>query len=663
MAKQKPTSDSTPSKKNLLSKIRSPKDLKKLPVEQLPVLAGQIREAICDQVSKTGGHLAPNLGVVELSIALHYVFDFSYDRLLFDVGHQCYPHKLLTGRAKLLPKLRQRGGMAGFPEPQESPYDLFSVGHAGTAISTAVGMARADELLGQNDRRVAALIGDASIVNGVAMEGLNNAGTLKRQFLVVLNDNGMSIAKPQGALAGYFDRIRVNPHFGDLKKRAREVLKHIPGGSALEELTHRAGDMMKAAITTGHMFEQFGLLCLGPIDGHDLPTLIDMLEEVKDFDRPILLHCKTVKGKGFDFTAGDPTKFHSPKPFVVEGCRVELKSSGRSFTTAFADAMIDLMQRDEKIFSVTAAMPDGTGLNKVMSQFPNRTLDTGICESHAVDMCAGMAKAGLKPFFAVYSTFLQRGLDQVFQEVALQGLSIRLALDRAGYVGGDGAVHHGFMDISMLSSLPGVVMLAASDEPNLRAGLEFMRTYDQGCTVIRYPRDSVASPPVQAEVPPYELGKAHLIKPAHSGRADAAVLAYGVMVYEALTAAEELGQQGYDVAVYDARFAEPVDIQLVEQLIQTGTPIITVEDHALAGGFGAKVLEACNDQRLATDLIHRLAMPKRWVYQDSRANQLAEAGLDASGIARAIRQFLSRDDLPALRIHVEGSHQRQQVAR
>lgn len=664
MAKQKPTSASARSKKNILSKIRGPKDLKKLPVEQLPALAAEIREVICDQVSKTGGHLAPNLGVVELSIALHYVFDFSCDRLLFDVGHQCYPHKLLTGRAKLLSKLRQRGGMAGFPEPSESPYDLFSVGHAGTSISTAVGMARADELLGQNDRRVAALIGDASIVNGVAMEGLNNAGTLKRQFLVVLNDNGMSIAKPQGALAGYFDRIRVSPHFGDLKKRAREVLKHIPGGSALEELTHRAGDMMKAAITTGHMFEQFGLLCLGPIDGHDLPTLIDMLEEVKDFDRPILLHCKTVKGKGFDFTAGDPTKFHSPKPFVVEGCRVELKSSGRSFTTAFADAMIDVMTRDEKVFSVTAAMPDGTGLNKVMAQFPDRTLDTGICESHAVDMCAGMAKAGIKPFFAVYSTFLQRGLDQVFQEVALQGLPVRIALDRAGYVGGDGAVHHGFMDISMLSSLPGVVMLAASDEPNLRAGLEFMRAYDAGCTVIRYPRDNVASLPVQAEVPPYELGKAHLIKPASNPvYGDAVILAYGVMVYEALAAIEDLQPQGYDVALYDARFAEPVDIQLLEKVIQAGTPIITVEDHALVGGFGAKVLEACNERRLATDLIYRLAMPKRWSYQDSRGNQLAEAGLDASGISRAVRNILSERETPSLRIHVEGGRQAQQIAR
>lgn len=642
----------------LLPAIHGPGDLKKLSVDQLPKLAQEIRQAICDQVSKTGGHLAPNLGVVELTIALHYVFDFAQDRLLFDVGHQCYPHKLLTGRFGLLPKLRQRGGMAGFPEPLESEYDLFSVGHAGTSISTAVGLARGDQIQGRDNRTVA-LIGDASIVNGVAMEGLNNAGTLKRQFLVVLNDNGMSIAKPQGALAGYFDRFRVSPHFEDFKKRAHEVLKRLPGGSTIEEAYHRFGEMTKAALAHDHLYDHFGLMCLGPIDGHDLPTLVDMLQEIKDLDRPILLHCKTVKGKGFDFATGDPTKFHSPKPFVVEGCRVEVKNSGRSFTTAFADAMIDVMNRDEKVFAVTAAMPDGTGLNHVMAKFPDRTLDTGICESHAMDMCAGMAKAGLKPFFAVYSTFVQRALDQVFQEVTLQGLPVRVCLDRAGYVGGDGAVHHGFMDISIFAALPGVVLLAASDEPNLQAGLEFMRTYDAGCSVIRYPRDNVAQTPLQTTVAPYELGKAALVrgpKSTNNGtHPDLAILAYGVMVYQANTAIDELHQQGYNVALYDARFAKPIDIELIKQLLSAGTPILTVEDHALAGGFGAQVLEACNSHGLATDQVYRLGMPDRWVYQDSRAGQLEQTGIDAAGISRKVRQILHRDapTKPAVGIHVD----------
>ena len=641
---------------DLLRHIQGPADLKKLSVDQLPDLAKEIRTAICDQVAKSGGHLAPNLGVVELTIALHYVFDFGHDRLLFDVGHQCYPHKLLTGRLDLLPKLRTKGGMAGFPEPSESPFDLFSVGHAGTAISTAVGMARGDALNGQVDRKSVALIGDSSIVNGVAMEGLNNAGTLNRQFLVVLNDNGMSIAKPQGAMSSYFDRVRVSPTYSDFKKRAHEVLKRIPGGSALEGLYHKAGEMMKSAFLTGHMFEQFGFVCVGPIDGHDLPTLVDMLNEVKDFDRPVLLHVKTIKGKGFDFSEGDATKFHSPTPFVVEGCRVELKKGGRSFTTAFADAMIDMMHKDEKVFAVTAAMPDGTGINKVIAQFPERTLDTGICESHAMDMCAGLAKTGIKPFFAVYSTFVQRALDQVFQEVSLQGLPVRVCMDRAGYVGGDGAVHHGFMDITIFRPLPGVVMLAVSDEENLVAGLEFMRAYDAGASFIRYPRENVPDEPVVKDVPAYKLGKGVFIKrtgdrkdpvsatPDTSGgrhpTPDLALFAYGTLVYDAATAMKELEQQGYDIALYDARFAKPVDVELVEALIKQNIPVLTIEDHALAGGLGAAVLEALSDRRVSSDLVYRSAMPEKWLHQDSRAGQLADAGLDAAGIARKVRQIL-----------------------
>ncbi len=644
---------------SLLPAIHSPADLKKLDIEQLPDLAQEIRQAICDQVSRTGGHLAPNLGVVELTIALHYVFDFSRDRLLFDVGHQCYPHKLLTGRLPLLGKLRTSEGMSGFPEPKESPYDLFSVGHAGTAISTAVGMARGDQLLGHGDRRAVALVGDASIVNGVALEGLNNAGTLKRQFLVVLNDNGMSIAKPQGAIASYFDRVRVSATFGDIKKRAHEVVKRLPGGSILEEMYHRGGELLRAAIAHDHMFEHFGLVCVGPIDGHDLPTLVDMLGEVKDIDRPILLHCKTVKGNGFDFSTGDPTTFHSPKPFTVEGCRVELKSSGRSFTSAYADAMIELMQRDEKVFAVTAAMPDGTGLAKVMSELPERTLDTGICESHAMDMCAGMAKAGVKPFFAVYSTFSQRALDQVFQEVALQGLAVRVCMDRAGFVGGDGAVHHGFMDVAMFRVFPGAVLLAASDEPTLRAGLEFMRQYENGPSFIRYPRDEVAPHPLQDNPPPFELGKANLVRPARGARPELAIMAYGTLLYNAVAAVDELAPQGYNIALYDARFAKPVDITLIADLIEQRVPILTVEDHLITGGFGSAVLEACNEHGLPTTGIHRLGMAEQWVAQNSRRRQLADAGLDAAGIARKARLILDENGVvasPRIAVAVNAVH-------
>ena len=369
----------------LLPTIAGPADLKKLSVDQLPQLAKEVREAICDQVAKSGGHLAPNLGVVDLTIAMHYVFDFGHDRLLWDVGHQCYTHKLLTGRQHLLGKLRQRGGMAGFPEPRESDYDLFSVGHAGTGISTAVGVARGDTLAGQgwapdNDagRRVAVVIGDASIVNGVAMEGLNNAGVLHRQFLVVLNDNGMSIAKPQGAVAAYFDRVRMSPGYGEFKKAAREFVKHVPGGQALADLYHRAGEVSKTLAHEVHAngwFEHFNLVTVGPVDGHDIRALVEVLNEAKQFDRPMVLHVKTVKGKGFAFAEQDSCTFHSPSAFSMlddlenEGCRVELKKGGRSFTAAFGDAMADLMARDPKVVACTAAMPDGTGIAKGLGEW------------------------------------------------------------------------------------------------------------------------------------------------------------------------------------------------------------------------------------------------------------------------------------------------------
>ncbi len=633
--------------KPLLPDIHDPADLRKLEASQLPQVAEELRNAICEQVSRTGGHLAPNLGVVELTIALHYVFDFSHDRLLFDVGHQCYPHKLLTGRMPLLGQLRSKGGMSGFPEPSESNYDLFSVGHAGTSISTAVGLARADTLLGQSDRRVVSLIGDASIVNGLAMEGLNNAGTLKRQFLVVLNDNGMSIAKPQGALSHSFDKVRIHHRYGDFKKRAHEILERIPGGEALEGIYHRASEALKAAVFDGHFFSQFGLLCVGPADGHNLEDLVEILTEVKDLDRPLLLHCKTIKGKGFDFATGDPTAFHSSKPFRLDGCRVEVKSSGRSFTSAFADCMLDVMARDEKVFSVTAAMPDGTGVNKLIEQYPERTLDTGICEGHAMDMCAGMAKAGIKPFFAVYSTFAQRALDQVFQEVALQGHPVRICMDRAGYVGGDGAVHHGFMDIALFKPFPGAVLLAASDEPNLIAAVEFMREYEAGPSFLRYPRDSVAADPLQAEVPPFVLGKANLVLSTREDIPQIAVMAYGASVYEAREALLPLRAQGYDIALYDARFAKPIDMELVRSLIHDGVPILTIEEHSLTAGFGGSILEACSDEGLSADLVRRMGMPERWIGQDSRSNQLADAGLDSEAIELRIQKIIDeRDILP-----------------
>ncbi|BAM04922.1 1-deoxy-D-xylulose-5-phosphate synthase [Phycisphaera mikurensis] len=668
----------------LLTPDLAPADLRRMTVPQMETLAEEIRQAIIAQVMASGGHLAPNLGVVELTMALHRVFDFRHDRLLFDVGHQCYVHKLLTGRLGMLPKLRQKGGMAGFPEPGESPWDLFAVGHAGTGISTAVGMAVGDdfeagvrgrdgaETAEPHGRKVAVLVGDASIVNGVSLEGLNAAGTLKRQFLTVLNDNGMSIAHPQGALANYFDHVRVSRRYRGIKRRAKGFIDRLPGGEPapgkpglIEDLYQRGSDVMKALVRRGHMFEHFGHLCLGPVDGHDLSWLIEVLEEVRLINRPVLLHVKTTKGKGFREAEGDATRFHSPAAFrlvAVEGgsdiprpatpsqvamnaCRVEHAKKGRSFTAAFADALADRMAADPSIVAVTAAMPDGTGLAEVARRHPQRVIDTGICESHAADLCAGMAKSGVRPFFAVYSTFSQRAFDQFFQEVSLQGLAVRVCMDRAGYVGGDGAVHHGFLDVSLFRGLPGAVLLAASDEPNLVAALRFMADRDESATFLRYPRDTVAEQPAQASVPPFVLGRANLVSPArggHAGRPEIAVLAYGTVVQQCRSALAVLREHGHEPALYDARFAKPVDVDLLRELLGSGVPVLTVEDHALAGGFGAAVLEAAHAEGLDTRLVKRLAMPEAWAGPDSRDAQLGDAGLDPASIAEAARGMLAK---------------------
>jgi 1-deoxy-D-xylulose-5-phosphate synthase len=640
---------------SLLATINSPADVRRLAIDDLPRLAQEIRGAIIEKVSRVGGHLAPNLGVVELTLAMHYVFDFAHDRLLFDVGHQCYPHKLITGRRDMLEGLRTRKGMAGFPAPSESPFDLFSVGHAGTAISTAVGMARGDTLRGEafhskdrpGGRRVVSLIGDASIVNGVAMEGLNNAGTLGRQFLVVLNDNGMSISRPQGAVAQYFDRLRLSHLYGDLKKGAGRVLKRVPGGSLVREAYHKLGEATKAVYAEDSWFERFGLLTVGPIDGHDFPTLIEFLAEARDFDRPMVLHVKTIKGKGLSAAERDATTFHSPSAFrIVEdddapdpasACRVEVSSGARSFTSAFGEAMQDLMARDASVVACTAAMPDGTGLTRVLAEYPDRAWDVGICESHAMDMMAGLAKTGFKPFFAVYSTFLQRAFDQAFQEAALQSLPVRLCLDRAGLVGGDGAVHHGFCDVALLRTLPGACVMAAIDEPSLRAALDFMLWHDEGLSAVRYPRDAVDTRLAGQPCPPFVLGEARCLTPeCASVLPEVAVLAFGTLAMHALDAARALAGETC-VGVWDARFAKPVDRVLLRRLLEARVPVITLEDHSTIGGFGAGVLDAASDMGLDASRVTRLGLPDAWVHQDSRAQQLAEVGLDVPGLCRVIR--------------------------
>jgi 1-deoxy-D-xylulose-5-phosphate synthase len=636
----------------LLDTIQSPTDLRKLSLDELSQLATECRARIVDAVSANGGHLASNLGVTELTIALHHVYDFGPhpagpDKLLFDVGHQCYVHKMLTGRAAQFSTLRKKGSVGGFPMPEESPYDLFAVGHAGTAISTAVGIARADQLL-KKSSHVVAVVGDASIVNGMAFEGLNNAGTLRRQLLIILNDNGMSISKPQGALAGYLERIRISTTYQEAKHLAQRLVGALPSsiGNTVEAVLHHVKEGFKSGIWPGQIFESLGLKYMGPLDGHDLPGLVQTFAELKDVDAPILLHVKTVKGKGYEIACDEPTKFHSPASFQVNGCRVEIKSSGRSWTTAFADACIELAQKDSRVVALTAAMPDGTGLSKFEKAIPDRYFDTGICESHLVGMAAGMAKSGLKPIAAIYSTFLQRAFDQAWQEVALNGLPVVFAMDRAGFVGDDGAVHHGFMDQAFLRPIPGMTLMAPSDEAELKRALAFALTLD-GPSAVRYPRDAV--PPCNFHDIVEDALKGQASADYLPGRSrtlrhgpDATLIVYGALVPQAFGAAQELESEGVSVAIVDARFCKPIDGPMLERTLRPNHPVLTIEDHSLQNGFGSAVLEYATAHALPTRWLTRLGHPDRLIPHATRPQQLHEVGLDAAGIARATRDAIRR---------------------
>jgi 1-deoxy-D-xylulose-5-phosphate synthase len=635
----------------LLDAIRIPTDIRRLSMEELTVLASEIRDSIVQSVSKNGGHLASNLGVAELTIALHYVYDFGPyptgpDSLLWDVGHQCYAHKMLTGRSAMFPTLRKKGSVSGFPSPEESPYDLFAVGHAGTAISTAVGMARGADLL-RKPGNVVAVVGDASIVNGLAFEGLNNAGTLKRQLLIILNDNGMSISHPQGAFSQYLERIRVSTTYGEAKRLAEKFVGRLPQtvGHTVEQVWRHVTDGVKSAIWPGKIFETLGIKYFGVLDGHDLPGLIDMLAEIKHVQAPVLLHLKTVKGNGYEIASSEPTKFHSPSAFQVSGCRVEiLKGPGKSWTTAYADAMIALAKSDPRVVALTAAMPDGTGLSKFEKEFPARYLDTGICESHLTAMAAGMAKAGLRPYAAIYSTFLQRAFDQVWQEVTLNNLPVCFCMDRAGYVGDDGAVHHGFMDQAFLRPLPGIVLMAPSDEAELNRAVRLALSLET-VSAIRYPRDNVPDknledviePSLQPDArQPWQAGRSRVLREG----SDATLIVYGALAESAMAAAAELSNDSIDVEIVDARFCKPLDAEMLSRVLRPGHPVLTLEDHSLQSGFGSAVVEHAVVNHLPTQSITCLGMPDRLVAHATRKQQLAEVGLDVPGIVASIRAAL-----------------------
>lgn len=642
---------------SLLDQIYSPTDVKALTLEQLPELAEDVRQRILEVVGRGGGHLTSNLGVTELTIALHRVFDFKQDRLLWDVGHQCYPHKLLTGRHQRFDTLRKQGGISGFPDIAESEYDLFNVGHAGTSIATAIGMARADQMVGR-DACTVAVVGDASIVNGVAFEGLNQVGTLKRQFLVVLNDNEWGISPTQGGFAEYLAKFRASDFYEDMKARTKRLLPKLPllGKPVFDMIAHLK-EGIKATVSPGQVFEALGLQYVGPVDGHDIKHLIEILEVLKKSHHPVLLHVHTVKGKGCDWAKADPGKYHSPQPFSVEGGKVMIKSGGgKSWTSAFVEALMELAEKNDRIYAMTAGMPDGTGLNIFQERFPDRCRDIGIAESCTVDIAAGMAKGGMRPVAAIYSTFLQRAFDQVFQEVVLQGLPVMFCLDRAGLVGGDGAVHHGFLDITYLRGFPGIVLMAPADEWELKEALKLGLTLDRACA-IRYPRENVPVPISNGFK--FELGKSCRLR---SGD-DATILCYGVTAIEGLAAADLLSAGGVEVTVINARFAKPVDRNMVREAFTSDAPVITVEDHSIAGGFGSIVLETAAELGVTNPRVIRLGIPQdRFIAHGSRAGQLAECGFDATGIAAAVHTLLESDSTKTVIPHTitssrEASHE------
>ena len=512
--------------------------------------------------------------------------------------------------------------------------DQFYVGHAGTSISTAMGLAVGDSMLNR-ESAVVAFVGDASIVNGLAFEGLNNAGLLKRQFLVVLNDNSMAIDVTQGAFAKYLARLRTNHTLENLRRRGEAIIEHIPLiGKSMHEMIRHLKQAVKSALWPDIIYEQMGFTYLGPVDGHDIKTLVSILKRLRDVNHPVLLHAYTQKGRGYELASQDPCAFHSPSPFVIEsGKAVPTSGAGqRTWTAAFSDSLIELAVGDERIVALTAAMPDGTGLDRFKERFPERYFDVGIAESHAVAMAAGLAKSGLRPVVAIYSTFLQRGFDQVFQEVALQNLPIIFCMDRAGLCGSDGAVHHGFTDIAWMRALPGMTLMAPADEAELRAAMDLALTLP-GPSAIRYPRDAVR--PAIGPPEPFQLGRSRVLRLG----VDATIIGYGVTAASGFDAAERLAaEDNLQCEVISARFAKPIDTAMIQRVLARGRPVIVVEDHALAGGFGSCLADAAVEMGADTRKVVRLGLPDQWIEAAPRREQMAGVGIDADGIARAVRE-------------------------
>ena len=631
---------------SLLETINGPEDLQGLSVEQLNQLADEMREFITHSVSQTGGHLASNLGVVDLTLAMHRAFDFSKDRLLWDVGHQCYAHKILTGRKAMFNGLRQEDGLSGFPNPAENDCDVFSVGHAGTSISTALGMALGAQHRG-SDEKIVALVGDASIVNGLSFEALNNLGLVKRQLLVVLNDNSMAIDVTQGAMAKYLSKVRLSHTYEDIRQTTNRILEHLPLiGKRMEEAVENFKRTLRMAITPSRLFESLNIPYFGPVDGHDIESLIDLFEAISHLHTPAILHVYTKKGKGYDPADDNPRKYHSTGPFEVNGSNNPQKK-GRSFTQAFGDALVKVGETNANVVAITAAMSDGTGLVKFREQFKSRFYDVGIAESVGVDIAAGMAKQGLRPVVCIYSTFLQRGFDQLFQEVAQQNLPVTFCIDRAGVVGDDGPTHHGLLDIGMLRMLPNFAIAAPADEYEMNQALSLAVNGDQPYA-IRYPRDTVPLIEENTAVP-YALGKSAVIR---DGDSEFVIVTIGPILAEAVEAAKILEKDGISVTVVNARFAKPIDPAIID-CFERGKTLIIAEDASVTGGFGSAVIEKAletartKNSPVMHDSIGRTVLlggPDSFIRPAKRSRQLEWMGIGAIQIAETIKNMNSQSE-------------------
>ncbi|HKD37083.1 MAG TPA: 1-deoxy-D-xylulose-5-phosphate synthase [Pirellulales bacterium] len=617
----------------ILPMIESPRDLKRLSVAELNQLAAEMREALCNVLSHRTAHFASNLGVVELCLALHTTFDFSRDRLIWDTGHQIYPHKLITGRYRDFSSIRTKGGLMGYPNPQESDYDLFMTGHAGCSVSTVLGLRSGDELLGASDRHAVAVIGDGALPSGIVFEALNNSGGPKKKLLVILNDNKMSICPRVGSVADYLDRVRTNKLYTGLKRDVVSVLNKLPlVGDPVERLLAKIKETIKIGLHGGMLFESLGFRYFGPVDGHSIRHLRKYLEMVKNAEGPVLLHVVTEKGHGFKPAAEDPVYFHTPAPFERdEEDVVSIKASkSRAYTDVASEAIATEMKRNPRVTVLTAAMCQGNKLEAVRDTFPERFFDTGICESHTVAFAAGQAKAGLRPIVDIYSTFLQRSFDQIFQEVALQNLPVTFMLDRAGLTGPDGPTHHGVFDLGYMRLFPNLVVMAPGDEGDLSRMLEFALVHDAPVS-IRYPKATVEN--VSERRSPIELGRAEVLRWGSDGM----LIACGTLVGNCLKAAAALRDEGLDFGVINARFVKPLDTATILRAIETTPVVVAVEEGALAGGFGSAVLEAAADAGLASNHVRRLGIPDRFIEHADRGELLADLGLDAAGIAATCR--------------------------